>query len=1116
MSTHDIIDNRNTKLVDHFRRIMDSSEAAKFAVGYLFLSGLESIADKLEHMKELRLLIGNTTNRETLEQLAEGYRRLELVQEDVEKQSYRRRSEAQQMAADTLQNAREGMEVADQTDQQEGTIRRLVKMIEEKRVKVRIYTKGRMHAKAYIFDYGPVYDLYGKVRDREEKGIAVVGSSNLTLSGVTHNTELNVVVHGNSNHAALTAWFDELWGEAEDFDERLLQEMRQSWALAEVTPYELYLKTLYRLVKERLEEGARQITLGSKIDSKLADFQKRAVEVVCGMIRQYGGGFVADVVGLGKSFIGAAIVKRYEQQGLRPLIICPPPLLEMWETYNEEYELNAQVLSMGMLGLPERATEFLDPESGMYRDRDFVLIDESHNFRSSDSQRYGALQRFLEGGGRKVCMLTATPRNKSAWDVYHQIKLFHPEDKTLIQIDPPDLKDFFKRIDAGTKKLPGILQHLLYRRRRNDIIRWYGFDAETDRKLTDETYQQYKRGERRAYVMVGGTKNFFPRRRLNTVRYSIEAAYNGLYDKLRHHIGRDVAHRVRRGGDELTYARYGLFHYVRPDRQSEERYHVLHRAGANLRGLIRVLLFKRFESSVHAFRCTIGRLLKVHRAFKTAMDSGIVPAGEAAQAILYESDSYNDVELVDALREIEGKYDLADFDEARLRADIEHDITLLDKMQQMVVPITAENDDKLQTLRKLLRDEVPNTKCLIFTQYADTAEYLAKHLSPDIGDEQFAAVYSSDKSKLSVVARFAPNANPELRRHARGPDLRIVVATDVLSEGLNLQDCDRIINYDLHWNPVRLIQRFGRIDRIGSTHGEIFGHNFLPERALEQHLGLEQVLKARISEIHETIGEDAMILDDTEQLNDSAMYAIYEGNTAALLEQEEDENLGVASLSEAEELLRDLRANDPALFNRIANLRDGVRSARRSARAGYVVFCEASSAMDGERRYQQLFHVDADGAVVTRDLQRVLSVLVCKPEEPSLRVPGELNEHVMRIRRLFAEEVKHRESDYEHSVTLSHAQKFVLRELRVVFGATTDEDLKGQINLLEQAFRHHLTEAVRREVNHVRRDKLTGVPLIDALKRIYTRHGLARWLATTSQSRSSAIPKVVCSEGLVL
>ena len=229
MPTHDIIDNRNEKLVDHIKRMLDSTEMARFAVGYFFLSGLESIAERLDGVKELRLLIGNTTNRETLEQLAEGYHRLELVQDALEAQSYPKRTEMARMAAQTAANLRSTVEQMDQTDQAETLVKTLVRMIEEKRLKVRVYTKGRLHAKAYIFDYyGTLFDRLGHPVERHEKGIAIVGSSNLTLSGVSHNTELNVVVQGNDNHAALVQWFDELWNEAQDFDETLMREMQQS------------------------------------------------------------------------------------------------------------------------------------------------------------------------------------------------------------------------------------------------------------------------------------------------------------------------------------------------------------------------------------------------------------------------------------------------------------------------------------------------------------------------------------------------------------------------------------------------------------------------------------------------------------------------------------------------------------------------------------------------------------------------------------------------------------------------------------------------------------------------------------------------------------------------
>lgn len=345
--------------MDHVNRILGSTKAARFAVGYFFLSGLESIATGLAGVKELRLLIGNTTNRETLEQLAEGYRRLELVAETVEAQAYPRRTDARQMAAETASNLRSSIELMDQSDETESLVRVLAPMIEEKRLKVRVYTKGRMHAKAYIFDYGQVFDIFGNPLPRHEEGIAIVGSSNLTLSGVTHNTELNVIVQGNDNHDQLVQWFEGLWKEAEDFDEALMQEIKQSWALTPVRPYDVYMKTLYTLVRDRVEgTEAADILWDDEMTTRLADFQKVAVRQAVQIIKDYGGAFVADVVGLGKSYIGAAIVKHFERtEHARPLIICPAPLVEVWERYNEVYQLNARVLSTGCGFRPIAATD---------------------------------------------------------------------------------------------------------------------------------------------------------------------------------------------------------------------------------------------------------------------------------------------------------------------------------------------------------------------------------------------------------------------------------------------------------------------------------------------------------------------------------------------------------------------------------------------------------------------------------------------------------------------------------------------------------------------------------------------------------------------------------------
>ena len=336
----------------------------------------------------------------------------------------------------------------------------------------------------------------------------------------------------------------------------------------------------------------------------------------------------------------------------------------------------------------------------------------------------------------------------------------------------------------------------------------------------------------------------------------------------------------------MTYARYGLWNYVKKEKQDVEPYRDLQSAGINLRGLIRVLLFKRFESSVYAFKQTISRLLTVHQLFLEALDNKIVAAGEAAQHILYDASSTNaseidieELDLLDQLGKLTANYDINDFNTAALRKDIEHDIEVLKQILEPVEKITAAEDAKLQTLIVLLNAPPLNEgKRIIFTSYIDTAVYLYENLQTDDTD----VIYSSSRDKQKMVARFAPNANPELRRDTGDSELNTLIATDVLAEGLNLQDCGMLINYDLHWNPVRLIQRFGRIDRIGSEFEEIYGFNFLPEIGIERHLGLRDRLQNRIQEIHDTIGEDSRILDTTEQLNEDAMYAIYEQDSAQL------------------------------------------------------------------------------------------------------------------------------------------------------------------------------------------------------------------------------------------
>jgi len=1116
---HVIIDNRSTKLVDVINQQLEHADKVKIAVGYFFLSGMKNIQDKLiakdetgaYKIREVRLLIGNTSSIRTIEELARIHREPELIAKKIDRQKHITRRKRNEYINETVEDVRDSLADLDQTDENEAMIRLIREMIETVRLKVKVYLKSRLHAKAYIFD--------ARHPQPQSKGIAIVGSSNLSLAGLTHNTELNVYVHDNGeNHAELTKWFNELWNEAEDFNTALMEEVVQSWAAGPVSPYDVYMKTLYTLIKDRLEgEDEREFLWENEITEALAEFQKNAVKQLIGMIKVNDGAFAADVVGVGKSYIGAAVVKHFGvTKGRKPLIICPKQLDGMWKRYNALYSLNAEIVPMSLLKAGETDTDdwnFLVADD-RYNDRDFVLIDESHNFRHHNPQRYQVLEDFLQTGDKKVLLMTATPRNKSAKDVYNQIKLFHHRDITDLPINPPNLKEYFKIIlsedtpvDKANAMFRSLLQNILVRRTRLHILKWYGFDSETHEKVDPENFDDYISGKKRAYILVGGKRQFFPKREVKTVSYNIDETYSQLYAEIRKHLGKarfNYKGSPKKG--EITYARFALWHYVVPEIQKEKPYNELQRAGINLRGLMRVLLFKRLESSVYAFRQTISRMIKVHKAFLQSIEHGVLPAGDDAQKILHHADQLSEVDLIEELKKAtKGKYSIHDFDVKRLKRHVEHDRDLFIKIYELVdeSAIPPKRDAKLQKLKKILEDEPLNRgKVIIFSESAETVEYLYKNINPDKKPEiQKASSDLDNKSRL--VNLFAPKANNYIFKKGEN-EINMLISTDVLSEGLNLQDGDKMINYDLHWNPVKIIQRFGRIDRIGSEYDKIFGFNFLPETGLDKYLSLHEIVHKRIQEIQDTIGEDSIILDSSEQINREAMYAIYEENMGQIsLFEEEEETL---DLNEAEEILRQLRAENPDEYDRITKLRDGIRAVVFDKNDRLFVFSQAG-------KYNQLFLLDMEGNIVSRDISEILGKLKFHQTKEIRELPKGYNKHIQRVKQLFAEELKHRFAEKRHSVRLSPAQNYIISELRLMFDKTDNEDLKAQINTFEEVIRKVNRIAVKNELNKIKKNQMTGRPLIRKLTELYTRHNLQEILDSPSiKDERITLPRIISSE----
>ena len=1058
----DIIDNRHQNLADAIKGKFKGAKGASFAVGYLFVSGLRPFLDELKAVSErdgfeLRLLIGNSTDLMTVETLAASFQNEDELREVVARTvMFPGREERKKRLEETEKGVEKGISLMPQSRENEELIRVLSELISKEKLKIRVYTKERLHSKAYIFDYLPEI-----VKVANETGASFVGSSNLSLSGIKSNTELNVQVHGNENHRALKEWFNRLWKEAEPFDSELMEILKKSWALNIVSPFELYYRTLAEIVR-KFESEENDPGIRYRFP-KLAEFQADAVKRALSILEKYNGVFISDVVGLGKTYIGLTLLKHYTTNKRQSaLVFCPASLVRMWEEKCEEYQVDAKVISTGMLSRGNF-------DINKYRNRSVVLIDESHHFRHPDNIRYQTIAPFC--ATRKVILLTATPQNKEARDIYNQIKLFHPNDRTELPIDPPNIAKFFRLVEKRERNLRELLRHLLIRRTRSHILQYY---AKQDNEFS------------RKYIEINGKRNYFPERRLETVDYSIDSVYSGVYD------------RILDGIKEMNYTRYCLGAYVKPDKQGLREYRELNQTSGVLRGLVRSLLFKRFESSVEAFRKTVERMINSHRLFAEGLNRGFVALGEDASRIIKEFNENRDIEdVMWEMKKASERYNIEDFEVDEIKKDLSKDIAVLEELERLVQRISLQDDDKLQNLRKLLRERIGREKVLIFTEYEDTAKYLEKGLE-DFRD--LAVVTGSTDNQMEVIRRFSPRSNPDFRP-LRGRELQIVVATDVLSEGLNLQDCSRVVNYDLHWNHVRLIQRIGRVDRIGSEAEKIFVYNFLPERKLDQNLGLKERLQERIREFNRALGNDSRILEESEEINPEAMYAIYRGDIEEV--EKESERNDPANFSDIPELARryhEMKDRAEGIFSRIEGLPYGIRARDPKKEKGGFAFFKYGD-------YEMFYLSDEDGRPGPVDMEVALRAIYVSGEgrfyinEPERNtgdfriyppIPDRHIEFVKSAQRHFRDFIEKRENYLMREAGMTVEQEYIRNELSALIKEEEDEERKEALREMLQVILRPQGRGVQRELRRLRRNQVTGVELSNAVWGIIREHNLDR------------------------
>lgn len=845
---------------------------------------------------------------------------------------------AGELFRETLKRLREERDFESFPEERRRMLEQVHTFIASDRVEVRRYTTRFLHGKAYLF------------ADRSDGGLAgegavLVSSANLTSGGLYHNLELGAVRYDPSAVVSGLDWFDELWEEADDFRDELL------WLLfppeEQYDPQMIFRRALVELYGDQLEQETGGETPAGALT--LTRFQEEGYRRARRILDDMGGVIYADGVGTGKTEIGLRFVEEYaKEQGRYALIIVPAQLREsLWDKRRVEHLLPCEVISYQDLAADQQLGGFrqvLRLNKDAYR---LVVIDEAHAFRNADNTWYAALDRLLGGSRKDLILLTATPVNNSLWDLFNMTMLFARHDAAFRHhtMAVPSLRQLF--LEAGARDMENVREEKLFPLVDAVAVR-------RDRRFIQERYQ----GE----TFPDGTEVHFPTPLLQEVRYDLDEIYPGVF--------KEVVEAI----DGLSMARYLPARYVESDPGEVAREEAL-------AGLMKSQLLKRFESSVAAATETVGRMILAHEALVTAWEArGVVPSLATIKGLVRDAQDGEPLpDLIGAaLDEDVDSQDASAFDPAFLD-DVKADLGILRDLSAKLEHLSTLDDPKLDRLAEILT-QTEAEKVAVFTSFADTARYLAGSLALDpdrFGGRRMTVVIGTEteaEARTRELERFCPESvtgDPSFVPPDGEVDL--LISTDVLSEGQNLQQAQAVVSYDMPWNPQRIVQRNGRVIRLKSPHDQVFLFTMLPKPGdLEEALKLEAKIRGKIAAANATFGMESPVLADVEAASKAFADVLTEffervaTGDASLL----DEGQGPGSGSFAGEEYRWIlsRLLQEGEFAGLRRLPWGIGSAFENAEAapeaaGVFFACRAKT---GERLWR---FVTTAGEVVRDDLE---------------------------------------------------------------------------------------------------------------------------------------------------
>jgi superfamily II DNA/RNA helicase len=1059
MSTRFFTNSGDNTLLNKFRGIFENNkDIAHFdaLVGFLRASGYFSIRPFLNHVPNIRILVG--INVDTI--ISDYHKQGLLFHPD----SDRAVEEFRKTLRDDIQEARYSKEVED-------GIAQFVDDVVSKKLEIRAHPSKRLHAKIYIFRPAGF--------NEHKAGAVITGSSNLTDAGlgtkeIQRNYEFNVLLNSFEDVQFATSEFETLWEEGVSILPKDVSAVREhSYLRADLTPFELYIKFLTEYFGSAVEFDPNAITDLPHGFMRLS-YQIDAVKLGYDLLNKHNGFFLADVVGLGKTIIATLIAKKFFFHNdfpsylSRTLIIVPPALKESWQHAIDKFELKtAEIITNGSLHKVKHPEKY-----------DLIIVDEAHKFRNDTADSYDQLQRICKAptkhriadgtlAKKKVILVSATPLNNRPADIRNLIFLFQDGKDSTLEIG--NLQRFFAN---RIKEYEIAMRNPDTAATREEVKRIYGlirtkvFSYLTIRRTRTDLM------EHDAYRNDLAEQNIvFPKvEKPKKILYQLEPSLERLYDQTIYALKR-----------ELTYNRYRAIGFLKPDKK--KKYQNADRISAQLANIMKTLLVKRLDSSFEAFKKSLIRFKDATGAMLSMFEKGTIYIAPSLNVSSFILEGRED-ELIALIAEKQANDPTieictpGDFEDGyltELRAD--HETLAALCMQWVKVKTDPKFDEFLVHLKTELFDRSinPGGKLVVFSEAKDTTDYLKQQLTAQ-GYDKVLCIDSENRNERMPSVRANFDANIPLDQQAN--NFSIIIATEVLAEGVNLHCANVIVNYDTPWNSTRLMQRIGRVNRIGTTAARIYAYNFFPTAKVDNDIELHKKALMKLQAFHSALGEDSQIYSEDEEFGTFGMFD-------RDFEEERDERL--VFLME----LRKFKSDNPEKFRRIRNLPLRARTGRMQDDLN-----DKTATFIRNQRRDAFYMIGPDDEIDELSFVETARIFQAAVDEAPQSLHDRHHEHINLALddfagKLQAEAVQHKVVDTAQGPNERKALSYLDGFLKLPF---ISEAEKRRIRAAKHAIKMVRFAQLQRGINELAKSQkkvpVTAVALLEKLMEILNRYPL--------------------------